>query len=104
MKALWNNQIIAESNETIMIEGNHYFPPASLKMEYFIKNDFHTTCPWKGLAYYYNIDVNSKLNVNGAWYYPEPKPNSIPIVMQQNNNDIDFSSYVAFWRGVEVVS
>ena len=73
MKALFNDQVIAESSETEVIEGNHYFPPASLKKEYFKESDLHTTCPWKGKASYYSIEVGGKTSSDAAWYYPEPK-------------------------------
>jgi uncharacterized protein (DUF427 family) len=98
MKAIWKGQIIAESNETIVIEGNHYFPPESIKKESFVATDTHTTCPWKGLAHYYTVTVNGESNTDAAWYYPIPKDGSIDIVGK------DFSNYVAFWKGVSVVS
>jgi uncharacterized protein (DUF427 family) len=92
MKAIWNNQIIAESDETIIIEKNHYFPPESVKMEFFEPNDTHSVCPWKGEASYYTINVEGKKNEDAAWYYPNP-------------HDIvkDIANYVAFWKGVEIV-
>ena len=92
MKAIWNNETLAESGETIIIEGNHYFPPDSIKREYFQDSDSHTTCPWKGDASYYHINVNGEVNNDGAWYYPEPKEAAKEI-----------RNYVAFWKGVEVV-
>ena len=92
MKAIWNNETLAESGETIIIEGNHYFPTDSIKREYFQDSDSHTTCPWKGDASYYHINVNGEVNNDGAWYYPEPKEAAKEI-----------RNYVAFWKGVEVV-
>ena len=92
MKAIWKGQVIAESDKTINIEGNQYFPHESILAEYFRKNDFHTVCPWKGVASYYDVVVNDEINENAAWYYPETKPAANGI-----------NNYVAFWRGVEVV-
>lgn len=91
MKAYWNNQLLAESNDTIVIEGNHYFPPESINQEFFSKNDTHTVCSWKGTASYYTLQVNGKENKDAAWYYPETK---------ELANSIE--GYVAFWKGVEV--
>ncbi len=91
MKALWNNVILAESDKTIVIEGNHYFPPDSVKKEFFKESDTHTTCPWKGLASYYDIAVEGQINKDAAWYYPEPKEAASNI-----------KGYIAFWKGVEV--
>jgi uncharacterized protein (DUF427 family) len=96
MKAVWNNTIIAESDETIEIEGNQYFPPDSIKIEYFTDSTHHTTCPWKGEASYYSVTVDGEINDNAAWYYPEPKDGSIQIVGK------DFTNYIAFWNGVTV--
>lgn len=91
MKAIWNNQIIAESNDTLVVEGNHYFPKDSVNKEFLIESDTHTTCPWKGEASYYSIKVDDKINKDAAWYYPEPKEAAQEI-----------TGHVAFWRGVEV--
>ena len=91
MKATWENTIIAESDRTIVIEGNHYFPPSSIKREYFSPTDTHTTCPWKGIASYYTVQIGGQSNVDAAWYYPEPKAAAQSI-----------KDYVAFWRGVKV--
>lgn len=98
MKALWNNQVIAEADkkDLIFIEGNWYFPPSNLRKDYFKPNNSHTTCFWKGEASYYDIDVDGSLNEGGAWYYPEPMEGSIERVKK------DFTDYVAFWRGVVV--
>lgn len=98
MKAVWNNQIIAEApkEDLIRIEGNWYFPPDSLKREFFRPSDHKTTCFWKGEASYYDIVVDDHVNEFGAWYYSRPKDGSIQPVKQ------DFTDYVAFWNGVEV--
>ncbi|MCI5055374.1 MAG: DUF427 domain-containing protein [Flavobacteriales bacterium] len=92
MKAIWNNEIIAESDDTIIIEGNHYFPPNAIKDEFFKSSETHTVCPWKGTASYYNIEVNGEVNQDAAWFYPE--------VSELAKN---IKGYVAFWKGVEVV-
>jgi uncharacterized protein (DUF427 family) len=91
MKAIWENTLLAESDKTIVVEGNHYFPSNSIKQEFFKPSDTHSTCPWKGLASYYNVQVGEKLNLDAAWYYPEPKDAAKSI-----------KGYIAFWRGIEV--
>ena len=91
MKAIWNGEILAESNDTIVLEGNHYFPPESLKRSYFINSDTTSTCPWKGTASYYSLAVNGKTNADAAWYYTDPKPAAAEI-----------TGRVAFWRGVPI--
>jgi uncharacterized protein (DUF427 family) len=91
MKATWNNAVIAESNDTVVVEGNHYFPPESVNQEYFQESNSHTICPWKGEASYYNVVVDGDTNKDGAWYYPEPKEAAAEI-----------KDRVAFWRGVKV--
>jgi len=91
MKAVWENTVVAESNQTIVIEGNHYFPPDSINKECFAPSDTHSTCPWKGLASYYHVKAGEKLNPDAAWFYPEPKDAAKSI-----------KNYVAFWRGVTV--
>jgi uncharacterized protein (DUF427 family) len=91
MKAKWNGQVLAESNDTIVVEGNQYFPASSINKEFFKDSSTHTTCPWKGVASYYTIEVNGKRNEDAAWYYPEAKDAAKKI-----------EGYVAFWRGVEV--
>lgn len=98
MKAIWNNQVIAEApqEELIRIEGNWYFPPSSVKREYYKDSDTHTTCFWKGEASYYNVEVNGETNEDAAWYYPKPMDGSVERVKK------DFTDYVAFWHGVEV--
>ncbi len=92
MKAIWNGQVLAESDKTVVIENNHYFPHESLNKEFFKASDLHTTCPWKGVASYYTIEVNGEKNQDAAWYYPKTKALADKI-----------EGYVAFWRGVEVV-
>ena len=91
MKATWNGQVLAESDDTIVVEGNHYFPPDSLHREFFRDSDTHTTCPWKGLASYLDVVVDGNANRDAAWYYPEPKEAAKQI-----------TGYVAFWKGVSI--
>ncbi len=91
MKATWNNQVIAESDKTIVVENNHYFPSESLKKELFKPSSTHSSCPWKGSASYYSISVDGKTNTDAAWFYPEPKDAAKQI-----------KGYVAFWKGVKV--
>jgi uncharacterized protein (DUF427 family) len=91
VKAKWNGVVLAESDKTVMVEGNHYFPMEDVNTEYFAPTDYHTVCPWKGEASYYTLNVNGESNENAAWTYPETK---------QAANHI--KGYVAFWRGVEV--
>lgn len=91
MKAIWNDQVIAESDSTVIIENNHYFPPESIKQEFFKSSDLHSTCPWKGQASYYNLEVDGQTNKDAAWYYKEPSALAKGI-----------KNHVAFWRGVEV--
>ena len=91
MKASWNGAVIAESDRTEIVEGNHYFPADSLDRRYFEPSDKHTTCAWKGLASYYHVVVNGQRNEDAAWYYPEPKPAARQI-----------EGRVAFWRGVRI--
>ena len=89
--AQWNGQVIAESDDTIVVEGNHYFPRNSLVGEHFSENTRHTICPWKGMASYFDIVVDGKTNAGAGWYYPDPKPAAA-----------DIKDHVAFWRGVIV--
>jgi uncharacterized protein (DUF427 family) len=96
MKATWNGAVIAESDETIIIEGNQYFPPSSVNKEYLQSSTYTSTCVWKGLAHYYTVSVEGKQNENAAWYYPVPKEGSVERVGQ------DFTNYIAFWNGVIV--
>jgi uncharacterized protein (DUF427 family) len=91
MKATWNGTVLAESDKTVVVEGNQYFPPDSLRQEHFKPSDTHTTCPWKGTASYYNVEVDGRRNPDAAWYYPEPKEAAKQI-----------AGYVAFWKGVTV--
>ncbi len=92
MKAIWNNKVIAESNKTIVVENNHYFPPESIKPEFFEESNTHTTCPWKGVASYRTLNVDDKQNTDAAWYYPAPRELAKGI-----------KNYVAFWKGVTIV-
>ena len=89
--ATWNGAVLAESDETIVVEGNHYFPAESLNAEHFRDSDHHTTCFWKGVASYKHITVDGSVNENAAWYYPEPKAAAAKI-----------AGYYAFWKGVSV--
>ena len=91
MKATWKGEVLAESDETVVVEGNHYFPADSVKREHFRESATHTTCPWKGLASYYDVVVGDEVNADAAWYYPEPKEAAKEI-----------KDRVAFWRGVRV--
>ncbi len=91
MKATWNGQTLAESNDTIVVEGNHYFPESSLAKEHFKPSDTHTTCGWKGVASYYDVVSGEKVNKDAAWFYPAPKDAAKNI-----------TNYVAFWKGVDV--
>jgi uncharacterized protein (DUF427 family) len=92
MRAIYNSQVIAESDNTVVVEGNHYFPPDSVRKEFLTGSNTHTTCPWKGLASYYNVIVNGEKSNDAAWYYPNPKTLAEGI-----------KGYVAFWRGVKVI-
>ncbi|RVW03167.1 DUF427 domain-containing protein [Rhodococcus xishaensis] len=91
MRAIWNGTVIAEAPSTIEVEGNQYFPPESLRREYFIDSGTETVCPWKGLASYYHVTVGEETNEDGAWYYPEPKEKASQI-----------RDHVAFWNGIQV--
>lgn len=91
MKALWKDTVLAESDETIVVEGNHYFPPDSVHLEFFEPTQTHSTCPRKGEASYYDVVVDGDRNEDAAWYYPAPKEAAEKI-----------AGYIAFWRGVEV--
>ena len=91
MKAIWNGTIVAESDATRVIEGNHYFPPDSVKREYFKDSSTTSTCPWKGEATYYSLEVDGERNEDAAWYYRTPRDAAAEI-----------KGYVAFWRGVEI--
>ncbi len=91
MKATWNGAVIAESDDTIVVEGNHYFPEASVRREHLVPSDTRTTCGWKGVASYYGLSVDGATNRDAAWYYPDPKPAAAEI-----------KGRVAFWKGVRV--
>lgn len=91
MKATWNNTVIAESEKTVKLEGNHYFPSNSIKSEYFIASPSNSTCPWKGVASYYTIEVDGTTNKDAAWYYADPKADADAI-----------KGHVAFWKGVRI--
>lgn len=90
-RAVWNGAVIAESPTTIVVEGNHYFPPESVRREYLRDSQTHTVCPWKGTASYYDVVVNGQVNRDAAWYYPTPKEAARQI-----------AGYIAFWRGVRI--
>lgn len=91
MKAKWNNQVIAESNDIVNLEGNAYFPVDSIHEQFFKPSTTHTVCPWKGTASYYNIEVNGETNKDAAWFYPQPSEKASLI-----------KDRIAFWRGVEI--
>ncbi|MEP5610671.1 MAG: DUF427 domain-containing protein [Cyclobacteriaceae bacterium] len=91
MKAIWNDQVIAESDDTIVVEGNHYFPADAINKSFFKDSETHSVCPWKGQANYYSLDVNGQENVDAAWYYP-----------QASELAKNIEGYVAFWKGVKV--
>jgi len=90
-RAIWNDTVIAESDRCEVVEGNQYFPPDSVKQQYLQPSDYHTTCPWKGIASYYNIAVDGQVNQNAAWYYPTAKERAKNI-----------EGYLAFWKGVKI--
>ncbi len=92
MKAIWNDQVIAESNDTVVIEGNHYFPEASVKKEFLKSSDTETVCHWKGTANYYSLNVDGKENKDAVWYYATPSELAKAI-----------KGRIAFWKGVQVV-
>lgn len=91
MKAIWKDQVIAESDATIVVENNHYFPPDAVNKEFLLPSGTHTFCPWKGEASYYTLAVAGARNPDAAWFYPDPKPAASQI-----------KNYVAFWKGVQV--
>ena len=90
-KAIWNGAVVAESDGCEMVEGNHYFPPDTVKREYLKPSDTHTLCPWKGTASYYHVEVDGQRNADAAWYYPEPRAAARQI-----------KDHVAFWKGVRI--
>lgn len=91
MRATWNGAVIADSNDTVVVEGNHYFPREAVDPAVLRESSTHTTCPWKGEASYYSIEVDGKVNRDAAWYYPTPKPAAAQI-----------AGRIAFWRGVTI--
>jgi uncharacterized protein (DUF427 family) len=93
MKAIWNGVVVAESDKTEVVEGNHYFPPTTIKKEFFQPSQHTSVCGWKGTASYYTLEVDGERNENAAWYYPKPKDAARNI-----------AEYVAFWKGVQVVA
>lgn len=92
MKATWKGAVLAESDDTVEVEGNHYFPESALRREHFRPSSHHTVCGWKGTASYFDVVVGADVNANAAWLYPEPKDAAKEI-----------TGRVAFWRGVEVM-
>ncbi|MES2423005.1 MAG: DUF427 domain-containing protein [Pseudomonadota bacterium] len=92
MKAVWNGAVIAESNDTVVLEGNHYFPASALNRDYVSFSNHKTSCPWKGQASYYSLLVNGEMNTDAAWYYADPKPQAEEI-----------KDRVAFWKGVAIM-
>jgi uncharacterized protein (DUF427 family) len=93
MRALWKDKVIAESDDTVVVEGNHYFPETSVRREYLRPSELHTTCVWKGIASYYDVVVDGQVNKDAAWYYPDPSQAAASI-----------RGRIAFWRGVTVAS
>jgi uncharacterized protein (DUF427 family) len=93
MKAMWNDEVIAESDDTVVVEGNHYFPRSSVREEVLRASTTHTVCPWKGRASYYSLELNGQHNPDAVWYYPDPKPDAAAV-----------RDRVAFWKGVRVVA
>ena len=92
LRAMWNGTVIAEAPATVEVEGNHYFPPESLRREHLRESKHHTICPWKGRAHYYTVVVDGVANPDAAWYYPNPSPLARRI-----------KDHVAFWQGVQIV-
>jgi uncharacterized protein (DUF427 family) len=90
-RAVWNDAVIADSDDTVVVEGNHYFPPEAVRREYLQPSDHHTVCSWKGTASYYDVVVNGAVNKNAAWYYPTPSEAARKI-----------AGRIAFWMGVKV--
>jgi uncharacterized protein (DUF427 family) len=90
-RAIWNGAVLAESDRTVVVEGNHYFPSDALRREHFRDSGTHTVCGWKGTASYYDVEVGGRVNKDAAWYYPEPLPAATHI-----------KGHVAFWKGVQV--
>ena len=93
MKATWNGETIAESNDTVVVEGNHYFPASSLRREFVADSPTRSTCPWKGTASYYSLAVNGEKNRDAVWFYPSPKQGAEQV-----------ANRIAFWKGVKIIS
>ena len=93
MKAIWNGKVIAESDETVVVEGNHYFPIESVNKDYLVASEMYTVCHWKGTASYHSLDVDGKINSDAVWHYPTPSDRASQI-----------KNLMAFWRGVEVAN
>ena len=91
MKAIWNGAVVAQSDDTVVVEGNHYFPADSLKREYVSFSNHRSSCPWKGQAHYHSLFVNGEMNSDAVWYYPEPSEAAAQI-----------KGRVAFWKGVRI--
>lgn len=91
IRAVWNGTVIAETPRTVRVEGNHYFPPESIRREFFVESQTKSVCPWKGLARYYTLSVNGEVNPDAAWFYPKPSPLARRI-----------KGHVAFWNGVDI--
>ncbi len=91
MKAIWKDAVIAESDDTVIVEGNHYFPASAVKPEFLRPSDTHTTCGWKGVASYHDVVVGGEVNKDAAWYYPTPKEKAESV-----------RDRIAFWRGVTI--
>ena len=92
-RAIWNGAVLAESDRTVVVEGNHYFPPDAVHREHLRDSVTHTICGWKGTASYYDVEVGGQVNKDAAWYYPDPKEAAANI-----------KGYIAFWKGVRVES
>ncbi|MEN8112795.1 MAG: DUF427 domain-containing protein [Actinomycetota bacterium] len=90
-RAMWKGAVLAESADTVIVEGNHYFPPSAINEEYFSQSDLESRCPWKGTAGYYDVVVNGEVNRGAAWFYADPKPGAVEI-----------AGRIAFWRGVQI--
>jgi uncharacterized protein (DUF427 family) len=93
MQAIWNGAVLAQSDDTVVVEGNHYFPKASINCDHFVESSKQTSCPWKGTASYYSIVVDGETNADAAWYYPDPKDAAAEI-----------KDRIAFWKGVQVTA
>lgn len=92
MKAIWNGGVVVESDDTVVVEGNHYFPMSAVNHAFLVESETTSHCPWKGVANYYSLRINGQINTDAAWYYKSPKPAAA-----------DIAGRLAFWRGVEIV-